>query len=80
MIDLDKLDRDIDKLLERETSTTLTKWLLSKRLGNINILLGEGCFVSMSVQKQSLFSNKSGAVFNNVNSYSEGNPINRQAA
>lgn len=80
MIDLDKLDKEIDKLFETETSDSLTKWLLNKRFGNINILLGNGSFVNMSTQKQPLFSNKSKAVFNNENNYSGNNPINRQAA
>jgi len=80
MIDLDKLEREVDKLFETETSDSLTKWLLNKRFGNINILLGNGSFVNMSTQKQPLFSNKSKAVFNNKNNYSDSNPINRQAA
>lgn len=80
MIDLDKLDKDIDKLFETETSDSLTKWLLNKRFGNINVLLGNGRFVNMLTQKQALFSNKSKAVFNNKNNYSDNNPINRQAA
>lgn len=80
MIDLDKLDKEIDKLFETETSDSLTKWLLNKRFGNINVLLGNGRFVNMLTQKQPLFSNKSKAVFNNKNNYSDNNPINRQAA
>ncbi|MEN8123202.1 MAG: hypothetical protein ABFS35_22885 [Bacteroidota bacterium] len=80
MIDLDKLDKEIDKLFETETSDSLTKWLLNKRFGNINVLLGNGSFVNMSTQKQAFFSNKSRAVFNKGNNYSGNNPINRQAA
>ena len=33
MIDLDKLDKEIDKLFETETADSLTKWLLNKRFG-----------------------------------------------
>lgn len=80
MIDLDKLDKEIDKLFETESSDSLTKWLLNKRFGNLNVLLGNGSFVSMTSQMEHLFSNKSRAVFNNDNNYSNNNPINRQAA
>lgn len=80
MIDLEKLDKEIDKLFETETSDSLTKWLLSKRFENLNILLGNGSFVNMSTQKEHLFTNKNKAVFNNSNNYSPANPINRQAA
>lgn len=80
MIDLAKLDKEIDKLFETETSDSLTKWLLNKRYGNINVLLGNGSFVNMSSQKEHLFSNKSEAVFKDGNNYSNNNPINRQAA
>ena len=57
MIDLNKLETKIDKLFENETSDSLTKWLLNKRFGNINILLGNGKFVSMKSHKTPLFSN-----------------------
>lgn len=40
MIDLNKLDKEIDELFENETSDSLTKWLLNKRFGNINKLIG----------------------------------------
>ena len=80
MIDLDKLDKEIDKLFEEETTDSLTKWLLNKRLGNINILLGNGSFINMSAISHPVFSNKSKAVFNNKNNYSDNNPINRRAA
>jgi hypothetical protein len=80
MIDLDKLEEKIDNLFERETSDSLTKWLLNKRFGNINILLGEGSFVNMPTQNKPLFSNKNKAVYNSDNNYSNNNPVNRQAA
>ncbi len=80
MIDLDKLDKKIDKLFENETSDSLTKWLLNKRFGNVNVLLGSGSFESMTTKIQPLFSNKSKAVFNNITNYFDDNPINRQAA
>lgn len=31
MIDLEKLEKEIDELLECETSSSLTNWLLNKR-------------------------------------------------
>jgi len=80
MIDLNKLDKEIDKLFETETSDSLTKWLLNKRFGNISVLLGNGSFVNMTTYKEPLFSNKGKPVFNNGNNYSNINPFNRQAA
>ena len=80
MIDLNKLDKEIDKLFETETADSLTKWLLNKRFGNTNALLGDGSFVNMSTIKHPFFPNKSKAVFNSKNNYSDNNPINRKAA
>ena len=80
MIDLDKLDKEIDKLFETETSDSLTKWLLNKRFRNVSILLGNGNFVNMVSQKQAIFSNKNKAVFSEKNNYSKNNPITRKAA
>jgi hypothetical protein len=80
MIDLDKLDKEIDRLFEMETSDSLTKWLLNKRFGNVNILLGKGSFVNMSSQRQAVFSDKRQAVFNKKPALSNNNPINRKAA
>jgi hypothetical protein len=39
MIDLDKLDKEIDELFEQETSDSLTKWLLNRRLGDFTKLI-----------------------------------------
>lgn len=42
MIDLERLDKEIDELFEQETCYSLFKWLLSKRFGNINNVVGTG--------------------------------------
>ena len=55
MIDLDKLQKKIDNLLESETSESMNSWLLQKRFANINTLLGEGSFISMSVPSVSTY-------------------------
>ena len=55
MIDLDKLEQEIDALLEQETESSLTKWLLNKRFGHLNNLLGNGSFVSMQRASMSKF-------------------------
>ncbi len=78
MIDLNKLEAKIDKLFENETSDSLTKWLLNKRFGNINILLGNGRFVSMKSHKTPLFSNSQKSNFTKKNNNFP--PINRLAA
>ena len=80
MIDLNKLDEEIDKLFEKETSDSLTKWLLNKRLGNINKLIGNGKFVSMQSQRNQIFASRQKANFNQEDCYTSTNPINRRAA
>lgn len=79
MIDLNKLEAKIDKLFEEETADSLTRWLLNKRFGNINTLLGNGRFVSMGALRSPLFSNIQKPKFiPKDNNYTT--PINRQAA
>lgn len=80
MLDLNKLNEKIDILFENETSDSLTKWLLNKRFRNINILLGNGKFVSMTNQKTALFTNTQTPNFIPKNNTPTFNPINRQAA
>jgi len=59
MIDLDKLEKRIDKLFETETSDSLATWLFNERYGNINTILGDGSFVNLSIQSISMVSDKS---------------------
>ena len=81
MIDLDKLEQEIDTLLEQETGSSLTKWLLNKRFGHLDLLLGTGSFVSMQRTSISMFIPKKtdgnfitkGSSYNNI-------PNNRKAA
>ena len=80
MIDLNKLNKKIDELFEKETSDSLTKWLLNKRFGNISLLLGDGKFVSMKSQNTPLFITKKKAKFNKKDSNAPVMPINRFAA
>lgn len=81
MLDLNKLEKEINKLFETETSDSLTKWLLNKRFGKINILLENGNFISMKRKKITIFSTKSNSNFISKNNiHTTGNPINRQAA
>lgn len=48
MINLEQLQERIDVLLDSETTDSLTNWLFSKRFPEINIIVGEGEFVSLS--------------------------------
>ena len=80
MIDLNKLDKEIDSLFENETGDSLTKWLLSKRFGNIYNLIGKGTFVSLNKQSEAIFVTKKTATFNQDSNYSPDSPINRKAA
>lgn len=80
MIDLNKLDKEIDELFEQETSDSLTKWLLNKRLGDYTKLLGKGSFINMQNKKQSVFSRKQNARYNSEDDFLPPNPTNRKAA
>jgi len=80
MLDLNKLNEKIDELFENETSDSLTKWLLNKRFGNVNVLLGDGKFVSMRSQKTSMFISKQSPNFIQKNVTPTLTPINQQAA
>jgi len=80
MLDLNKLNEKIDELFENETSDSLTKWLLNKRFGNVNVLLGDGKFVSMRSQKTSMFISKQSPNFIQKNDTPTLTPINQQAA
>lgn len=44
MIDLNKLEKQIDELIEQETSESLISWLLEKRIADLKKMLGEGEF------------------------------------
>ena len=48
---LNKLDKEIDELFEKETSDSLTKWLLNKRFGNIIEYIGDGKFTNISMSQ-----------------------------
>lgn len=82
MIDLDKLEQEIDTLLEQETRSSLTEWLLNKRFGHLNNLLGNGSFVSMQRTSMSMFIPKktNGNFTTKESSYSNSIPNNRKAA
>lgn len=80
MVDLNKLDKEIDKLFEDESSDSLTKWLLNKRFKNINKLIGNGEFISMPGKSKPVFVHRSKAKFNMKDDYVPTNPINRRAA
>ena len=42
MLDLKMLEKKLDSALEKETSESLSNWLLTKRLKNHSSYLGEG--------------------------------------
>lgn len=54
MIDLKSLQADIDKMWENETSDSLSNWLFQKRLSNINLIIGEGEFVSIATKNANI--------------------------
>lgn len=50
MINLEELQEQIDNLLETETSSSLTSWILNKRFKDLNHIIGEGQFVSLNLE------------------------------
>jgi hypothetical protein len=80
MIDLEKLDKEIEDLFERETPDSLTKWLLNKRFGDFNNLIGKGTFIGMKGNRESVFSCAQKANFKSKESSTDSNPINRKAS
>lgn len=43
MIDLKELERRLDEALAKETSESLSSWLLNQRKDNLESFLGAGC-------------------------------------
>lgn len=79
MIDLDRLGKKIDELLENETSSNLTKWLNNKRYGNLNTILGKGSFINLTSHNKSLFIKENKTNFSSGDNY-DSVPQNRKAA
>lgn len=51
MLNLELLEKRLDEVLEKETSETMTSWLLNRRLKKYISLLGEGNFINMPSNK-----------------------------
>jgi len=51
MLDLNKLSQQLDEALEKETSESLMKWLMSKRASAVNEYIGEGNFFPINVNE-----------------------------
>lgn len=80
MIDLNKLDKEIDELFENETESSLTSWLMNKRFGSFEKLVGNGKFVAMQKKSTAIKSFTNKANFNQTESTTDDKPINRHAA
>jgi len=49
MLDLKKLEKKLDSILEEETSESLSYWLFSKRLKNHLAYLGDGTIETVEI-------------------------------
>ena len=58
MLDLKKLEKNLDKALASETKETLTSWLQEKRLRTFMQSLGEGTFTGNSTTNFNIFLKK----------------------
>jgi hypothetical protein len=77
---LNKLDKEVDKLLENETSESLTKWLLGKRNKSASKILSNGKIVNMKSKNDSLFLRYKNGNFNTPKSNDSFPPDNKCAA
>lgn len=72
MIDLKELERRLDEALAKETSESLSSWLLNQRKDNLESFLGVGCFAKF---KGNPYSFNMGSPKDNVyNSSNNNNP------
>lgn len=65
MLDLKLLEKQLDEVLEQETSETMTSWLLVRRLKKYVNTLGEGSFVNITSNKINIIKTKEHLIENN---------------
>lgn len=58
MIDLKELDKRLNEQLDKETSESLTQWLLEKRFRNIKYIIGSGTFEDLEQKVDTVQKNK----------------------
>ncbi len=49
MLDLKELEKRLDEALDKETSDSLTSWILNQRKDNLESFLGVGCIQKFKV-------------------------------
>lgn len=50
MLDLDKLEQKLDEALEKETTESLTNWIMKRRAKALSNFVGENCnFTQMGI-------------------------------
>lgn len=65
MLDLKILEKQLDEVLAKETSETMTSWLLDRRLKKYVRALGEGLFVNIPSNKIEIIKTKEHLIENN---------------
>lgn len=65
MLDLKLLEKQLDEVLEKETSETMTSWLLDRRLKKYVNTLGEGLFVNITSNKINIIKTREHLIENN---------------
>lgn len=71
MLDLKLLEKQLDEVLAKETSETMTTWLYSRRLQRYVATLGEGTFVNIPSSKIEITQTKEHIVTNNTKEFSQ---------
>jgi len=68
MLDLKELERRLDEALAKETSESLSSWLLNQRKDNLESFLGVGCFAKFKGNPYSFsMDSPKGTVYNSSN-------------
>ncbi|MGC4130259.1 MAG: hypothetical protein QM564_12050 [Bergeyella sp.] len=70
MLNLELLEKKLDEVLAKETSETMTSWLLSRRLKKYISLLGEGEVLNMPTNTILVSQSKSFTVESNIKEFS----------
>jgi hypothetical protein len=65
MLDLKLLEKQLDEVLAKETSKTMTSWLLDRRLKRYVSALGEGLFANIPSNKIEIIKTKEHLIKNN---------------
>ena len=71
MLDLELLEKQLDEVLSKETSETMSNWLIHRRMKRYVCALGEGVFASIPSNKIEITRTKEHIVNNTTEDFSQ---------